>query len=147
MDEDSVILSLILEGDLPSKQELLDRFEVEPRSYHRRGDLGRGSWRVPQDIWTLDLAEWDGKTADDGTTQQAVSTLERLAPALRALDRAHLTAELSVLVIQYHETSDYILPAAVLAAAAAGGLSCSIRVAVYPPGDDNDDETEGPSRH
>jgi hypothetical protein len=67
-----------------------------------------------------------------------------LAPALRALDRTHLTAELSVILVQYHENSDYILPAAVLAA--AGGLRCFIHVAVYPPGDDDDDDTEEPVR-
>ncbi|HEX9414440.1 MAG TPA: hypothetical protein VF916_13120, partial [Ktedonobacterales bacterium] len=121
-------------GDLPPERELTTTLGVVPTVSHRRGELlpPRGTRRIEHDVWLVDLIvreEWCGPEADEAPLERAIATLRTMAPALAALERRQSQTELYLSSIREECQGTVHLPANLVAAAAAGGLSLDVSVA------------------
>ncbi|SRR5260221_10374153 len=133
-------------GDIPSPEELTRLLDLKPDSYMRRGTaVFKGTWIVPEDVWTATLIEeWSGEPDEDvsASMQHATAILDRIAPTLAALDRTHYQAELYISSIRYEEDGGVTLPTPLVAAAAAGGLKIGISIACSIYEDDEAEEDD-----
>lgn len=147
-------LSLRLFGDLPPTEELSGLLGVEPTSARRRGeDLAGGLGTQKEDVWLLRLGvlgaseevgpstrRGDAAGSESGTdgssaveAGRVAGALRGMAPALAALDKARLRAELYAGAVERvarneHETyaGGFLLPDAVVAAVAECGLEIRV---------------------
>ncbi len=123
-------LGLRLVGRLPPRDVLTRTLGTAPPFHGLRGTPATRSGRVRQqeDVWLYPLAEWEGSRLDDETASRVSATLASMAPALAALDRTGLEAELLISITQFEEQGGCEVPSPVLVAAAASGLTLSISV-------------------
>jgi hypothetical protein len=90
----------------------------------------------PIDVILLDLASWEGASQVDQEVAEreqllpAAAKLRQLAPALASVDRSRCQVELSISTIREEDQGGFELPAELIAAAAAGGLSLGISILV-----------------
>jgi hypothetical protein len=96
-------LMLHILGELPPLEELTAALGKTPTRQGVRGTPLKPGRRAtfPQDVWTLHLAKWDGRTATEHALRHAATELERMAPILAALDRTKLDAQLGVVITQF----------------------------------------------
>lgn len=135
-------------GDLPPTEELSGLLGIEPTSARRRGEkLAGGLGTQKEDVWLLRLgvlgapeeesvqnARGDAAASESFVEAGRVAgALRGMAPALAALDRARLRAELYAGAVERaprneHETyaGGFLLPDAVVAAVAECGLEIRV---------------------
>jgi hypothetical protein len=105
-------------------------------------------WVVPADTWTASLIDyWSGGPDEEvrEPMQQATAILERIAPSLTDLASAGCHSELYISSMRYEEDGGFELPAALVAAAAKGGLKLSI--SIFCALDDGAEEEEHDADH
>lgn len=132
-----ITLYLRLHGELPPDEELTPAFRDLPFQLRRRGQTIGRSRRQPTDVLLLRLAAWESsgevEQQDRATQEQllpAATLLTQLTPMLLALDRSRCVAELSISTIRHEDQGGFELPAALIAAAGAAGLSLGVSILV-----------------
>lgn len=104
------------------------------------GPQGRNVLVVPLVRW--ERGPHDGPAEDEATPERdedaahlaiVTSTLERMAPLLSSLDRSRCTVELYMSTIRNEAQGGFELPAELVAAAAAAGVSIGLSILVMLP--------------
>ncbi len=124
-------ISLRLSGNLPPSDELTKTLGFTPTKALRRGERISQKRVQPVDIWSLELAEIDTentKEESDKKIQQVGIILQKMAPALAALDRTNCKADLYISTIREEQQGGLSLPSEVVNAATAANLSIKISI-------------------
>ncbi len=144
-------VSLRLVGELDPLEDYIDLLGGVSVKVTRRGSINPLGHVQSTDVLGLELAAWQSPSfvdADQADQNQAfverdhllpaVLKLQRLAAGLSGVDRARCRVELYISTIREEEQGGFSLPAALLTAAAACGLSLEVSILVML--DDQDDE-------
>lgn len=137
-------LSLRLIGELPPTEELNQLLGIRPVSAHRRGERGLLDEVMSMDVWVINLVprkDWPDGRPPVPVISHVTRLLGRITPALNALDRSQVHAELYLSTRREEAMGGFEIPAEWIAAAAAANLELDISV-LATLGRDEEDEPD-----
>jgi hypothetical protein len=128
-----ITITLRVWGNLPPSEKLTHNLGILPTEVLRRGERVSKKRVQPVDMWRLELANFETDTTTeeiDNQMQRATVTLNKMAPALRMLDRANCNADLYISTIREEDQGGFSIPAELVAAAASGKLSIETSILI-----------------
>lgn len=137
------LVSLHLNGDLPSNSELIALFG-ESLSIKRQGETLRNGKISPEDRAFLDLARWEVESRseyEEGITRfdEIASVLTVLTPILRELQSDKREQWLRIGMVRRTDQGGITFPTKLMQAIANAGLFLHISITVILDDDDDDD--------
>jgi hypothetical protein len=133
MSRNAILLRVL--GDIDRIDELVEAIGLPARVY-RRGTINLVNQVQGMDVLVVELGKWrnvdeeDQATGEQGLLLSVAEHIHQLVPILTTLDRSRCRAELYVSTIREEEQGGLELPANLIAAAGAAGLSIGISILV-----------------